>query len=217
MSNDLNEVFVTSMTARGSQPAKLYGLPKIHKVGVSMRPILSMIDIAQYNVAKTLKRLLKPLENNSLECKNSFEFVNQILHFKNKSENCVKFYLIEQLEKERKQLECINAAPEKVVNKFKDIEIDPASDFKQLCNFNPVFKNKKSKTAVFNHHHSLPNNFRMLILGESNCGKTNLLLKMILTPGGIDFNNLIIFSSTAEQNEYQLTFSLTYLSECVLL
>ena len=54
----------------------------------------------------------------------------------------------------------MHTAAEKVGEKFKDIEIDPASDF------NPVFKNKKSKTAVFNHHSNLPNNFRMLILGK---------------------------------------------------
>lgn len=68
--------------------------------------------------------------------------------------------------------------------------------------FNPVFKEKAK--IVFNHRPGIPNNFRMLMLGESNCGKTNLLLRMILTPDCLDFNNLIIFTSTAHQKEYQL-------------
>ena len=35
---------------------------------------------------------------------------------------------LEQLEKDRKHEECMNAAAEKVVEKFRDLELDPASD-----------------------------------------------------------------------------------------
>jgi len=41
-----------------------------------------MINTAQYNVAKVLERLLRPLIINPLECKDSFDFVNQILNYK---------------------------------------------------------------------------------------------------------------------------------------
>ena len=56
----------------------------------------------------------------------------------------------------------------------------------------------------FNHNSTIPESFRMLIVGPSNCGKTVLLLKMLLTPGYLDYNNLIIFSKTIDQPEFQL-------------
>lgn len=70
-------------------------------------------------------------------------------------------------------------------------------------NFNPVWNKNR---IVFNHHENIPESFRMLIIGQSNCGKTNLLLKMLLTPNFLDYNNLIIFSSSINQDEYQLLF-----------
>jgi len=40
---------------------RMYGLPKIHKEDVSLRPILSMIDSAQHELAKYLTSLLQPV------------------------------------------------------------------------------------------------------------------------------------------------------------
>ena len=70
--------------------------------------------------------------------------------------------------------------------------------------FNPVFKMNKIN---FSHHPNLPQCFRMLIVGSSGCGKTNLLLRMLLTDDFLDFNNLIIFSKTLSQPEYQIVFN----------
>jgi len=44
----------------------------------------------------------------------------------------------------------------------------------------------------------------MLIVGSSGCGKTNLLLRMLLTDNFLDYDNLIIFSKTLSQPEYQI-------------
>ena len=41
----------------GCLPAKLYGLPKVHKDGTPMRPILSTIGSANYIVAKILNKI----------------------------------------------------------------------------------------------------------------------------------------------------------------
>jgi hypothetical protein len=57
---------------------------------------------------------------------------------------------------------------------------------------------------TFNHHPNLPSSFRALLIGASGCGKTCLLLQMLLEPGFIDYNNLIIFTTTPQQQEYQL-------------
>jgi len=58
----------------------------------------------------------------------------------------------------------------------------------------------------FNHNPNIPESFRMLIVGPSGCGKTNLLFNMLLSPKFLDYNNLIIFSKTISQPEYQLLY-----------
>ena len=44
-----------------SKPPKLHGLPKIHKVQVPLRPIVSCINSPTYQLAKYVKKLISPL------------------------------------------------------------------------------------------------------------------------------------------------------------
>ena len=52
----------------GSQPGILYGLPKIHKPNVPLRPILSSIVTAGYGLSKFFVPLLKSLTFKSVLC-----------------------------------------------------------------------------------------------------------------------------------------------------
>jgi predicted GIY-YIG superfamily endonuclease len=57
----------------------MYGLPKIHKNGVPVRPIISAIGTYNYNLAKYLDEILKPLiSDKSFIIKDTFDFVNRI-------------------------------------------------------------------------------------------------------------------------------------------
>ena len=47
---------------KGAIIPRLYGLPKIHKEGCPMRPILSMVGSPQHRLAKFLANTLKPIE-----------------------------------------------------------------------------------------------------------------------------------------------------------
>jgi len=59
----------------GSRPPRLYGLPKIHKEGVPLRPIVNNIGAPTYQLAKHLTGLLTHLTGNSAHhVKNSFHF-----------------------------------------------------------------------------------------------------------------------------------------------
>ena len=64
--------------AAGSSPGVLYGLPKIHKKGNPLRPILSAIGTFNYNLAKFFVPILEPLTQNEFTVKNSFEFVSEL-------------------------------------------------------------------------------------------------------------------------------------------
>lgn len=60
---------------------KLYALPKTHKEGKKMRPIVSNVNAPCYRLAKWLVKELKCLPKlETLSVKNSFDFVNKIKH-----------------------------------------------------------------------------------------------------------------------------------------
>ena len=44
----------------GSKPEKLYGMAKVHKPEVSLRPVISMINTPEYMLVKFLDGLIKP-------------------------------------------------------------------------------------------------------------------------------------------------------------
>ena len=50
----------------------------------------------------------------------------------------------------------------------------------------------------------LPESIRGLIIGKSNCGKTTLLLNLLLQPKWLDYNHLYVFGNTLHQQEYQI-------------
>ena len=71
---------------KGSQPAKFYGLPKLHKKRDNhrqppLRPIVSSIGAYNYNLAKYLSSLLVPLLPDKYSVKDSFSFVEELRSF----------------------------------------------------------------------------------------------------------------------------------------
>ena len=74
--------------------------------------------------------------------------------------------------------------------------------------------NRNFKRNVFNHNSIFPSNpLLMCIIGSSGSGKTYLLFKMLTTPGLLDFNNLLIYTSTPNQMYYKFLKGLEYLDK----
>ena len=64
-------------------PPRFYGLPKVHKNGCPLRPIVSFISTPTYNLSKHVAKILKPLTGNSdYTVKNSTEFCESITDIK---------------------------------------------------------------------------------------------------------------------------------------
>ena len=61
-----------------STPTSFYGLPKLHKDNVPLRPIMSAIGSPTYELSKHLANILSPLQNNKYTVKNSASFVEKI-------------------------------------------------------------------------------------------------------------------------------------------
>ena len=52
------------------------------------------------------------------------------------------------------------------------------------------------------NHPLLPQGFRGLIIGKSECGETTLLINLLLRPGWFDYNSINIFGKSLFQLEY---------------
>lgn len=53
------------------------------------------------------------------------------------------------------------------------------------------------------HSCLLPNSIRGLIVGPSNCGKTNVMMSLIESPNGLKFKNIYLYSKSLHQSKYQ--------------
>ena len=63
--NNLEEGTYKAMYPTGCIPPKFYGLPKIHKTGNPLRPIVSSRGSVTYGATKVLSKVLKPLVGKS--------------------------------------------------------------------------------------------------------------------------------------------------------
>lgn len=71
-----------------------------------------------------------------------------------------------------------------------------------------------AKSIGIKHSKLLPNNVRALVVGPSNCGKTNAVLQLITSENGLKFLNLYIFSKSLDQAKYQYLKTLLSCKEC---
>ena len=75
----ITEAVYKKLYPTGAGSPKFYGLPKIHKEGVQLRPIVSSIGAVTYYTSKELSRIIKPLVGRSpYHIQNSKEFIQQI-------------------------------------------------------------------------------------------------------------------------------------------
>ena len=63
---------------------------------------------------------------------------------------------------------------------------------------------KKDADNCRDNNSLLPRNIRGIIIGKSNCGKTTLLLNLLLQPKWLDYNHLYVFGKSLHQKEYQI-------------
>ena len=68
-------VYSTLKCTKGVTP-KIYGLPKVHKVNLPLRPIVAFVGSPTYNLSKFLINVLSLLLKQTYSVKNSAQFVN---------------------------------------------------------------------------------------------------------------------------------------------
>ena len=60
--DEISEALYTRLRSTGAQPARLYGLAKVHKQGTSLLPILSLPGSSYDNLNKTLAKYFDEIE-----------------------------------------------------------------------------------------------------------------------------------------------------------
>ena len=95
---EMDEALYKKLYPTGAGSPKFYGLPKIHKEGNPLRPIVSSIGAASYEVAKELAKILKPLVGKSMyHIHNTQDFIQQIKDIKLQKDQCMVSFDVKAL------------------------------------------------------------------------------------------------------------------------
>ena len=79
----MNDILYKKLYPTGANSPKFYGLPKVHKDGIPLRPIVSSVGSVSYETGKELSRILKPLVGKTEHhVKNSKDFIDGIQHIR---------------------------------------------------------------------------------------------------------------------------------------
>ena len=65
--DEISESLYTRMRSTVGQPARLYGLAKVHKVNTPLRPVISLPGSSYYNLNKVLAKFFENLEGANIE------------------------------------------------------------------------------------------------------------------------------------------------------
>ena len=87
---ELSDADYQRIRPTGSVRPRMYGVPKVHKEGTPLRPILSMVGSPQHATAQWLATVLKPVSHKYSEfvVKDSFEFSNKMRDLTLNGEEC---------------------------------------------------------------------------------------------------------------------------------
>jgi len=76
--NIISDEFYRAAYTSGSNLGRIYGLPKTHKTGYPLRPILSACSMHNFKLAKQIVPMISHLANTKYSVRNSHEFVSKI-------------------------------------------------------------------------------------------------------------------------------------------
>ena len=94
----LSEEMYRRLYPTGAGSPKFYGLPKIHKPGMPIRPIVSSIGGVTYQTYKEVARNLKPLVGKSEHhVKNTQDFIESIKGIHLSEDQCMVSYDVKAL------------------------------------------------------------------------------------------------------------------------
>lgn len=73
----------------------------------------------------------------------------------------------------------------------------------RVRNADPLTVSGARHRRLRRHSDLLPDSIRCIICGPSNCGKTNVMVCLLLDPNGLKFQNIYLYSKTPFQPKYE--------------
>ena len=146
----ISEAERAKLSPDGQNPARLYGLPKVHKPLVDglpkYRPIISQIGSPTYKIAKFLLGFVQPFTSNEHTVKDTFHFVSML---DDKDHRLVMASLdVESLFTNTPLDETINIVTSKVFGRKRKVNGISKRDFKRLLEIST-----KGTVFFFNDHY----------------------------------------------------------------
>lgn len=124
----------------------MYGLPKVHKEGTPMRPIVSNINCPTYKLAKHLSKIINPLTGQSESyIKNSFEFTTKIKEIDvDKDDKMISFDVVNLFTKvpvnETLELLFKKLSEDETLSERTNIPIQEICNLTEMCIKNTYFQ-----------------------------------------------------------------------------
>ena len=117
-SSCITENKYNDLYASGTNPGILYGLPKVHKAMVPLRPIFSACKTPTFKLAKYLVPILAPFTENEFTVKNSYQFADDMKNMRLESSMTMASFDIESLFTNIPVRETINICIESLMPKI---------------------------------------------------------------------------------------------------
>ena len=146
----LSEANYEKIYPTGSVPARIYGLPKIHKKYAtvpSFRPIVSSLGTFNYNLAVFLGELLSDVIPTEHSCVDTFTFINELKQA-NITDKFITSFDVVSLFTHIPLEETINLAVDKIFNKNPELKITK-KELKELFIFATSKTNFLFKDTVY--------------------------------------------------------------------
>ena len=106
----------------------MYGLPKIHKTGIPLRPIMSMVGSAQHRLAKYLVKVLKPVDDfySTHVIKDSLDLSSTLKRMKFSSTDNITLASLDivSLFTNVPVIDCLNVIDDAITNHGVDVNFD---------------------------------------------------------------------------------------------
>ena len=94
----MDDITYKRLYPTGAVPPKYYGLPKVHKPGMPLRPIISSVGSVTHATAKELTRIIKPLVGGSQHhVRNNKDFIHSIEGIQLTADECMMSFDVESL------------------------------------------------------------------------------------------------------------------------
>jgi len=131
----IDKIFYNNAFASGSSPGILYGLPKIHKTDIPLRPILSAINSHNFKLAKCLIPLVTPYSSNLHTINNSYNFKEWLLKIDNVHQHFMASFDITSLYTNIPTSDAINILLDRIFAQQNLYHNLNKKEFGQLLNF----------------------------------------------------------------------------------